>query len=150
MIFNLNHDDVAKSNYPKNFTLVDGSFDPIHQGHIKYFDEAAATGLPVVCLIAPDTYTSSKHPVLLSVSNRAVVINSLKQINDVFFGEIATEKAIEITKPTIFFKGGDWKDKLSRKIVEACNKVGCEIRFGSDPIESSSQLLRKLTNEKFK
>ena len=44
---------------PGSFVLVDGSFDPLHSGHIKYFEEARNLfSLPIVCLIANDGYVS--------------------------------------------------------------------------------------------
>ena len=47
------------------WVLVDGAFDPIHEGHIDYFQQSKKFGLPVACLLAPDTYTENKHQVLV-------------------------------------------------------------------------------------
>lgn len=129
------------------FTLVDGSFDPLHHGHIKYFEEAFNIGFPVSCLLAPDSYTSKKHRILLPAEDRAIVLSSLRQIENVIIGSTSTEASILQIKPKIFFKGGDWCGKLPAPIVTACQQVGAEIRFGSNPIASSSNLVRKMTNE---
>ncbi|MFZ9804353.1 MAG: adenylyltransferase/cytidyltransferase family protein, partial [Ilumatobacteraceae bacterium] len=39
-------------NYVGRVTMVDGSFDPLHDGHIAYFSEAKKLGNPVLCNIA--------------------------------------------------------------------------------------------------
>lgn len=130
------------------FTLVDGSFDPLHHGHINYFEEALSIGFPVSCLVAPDTYTAKKHRILLEAKHRSIVLNSLRQIDIVFTGNLSTESAVKLLRPKIFFKGGDWRDKLPKSIIEACFEVECEIIFGSKPIESSSSLLGKWDHDR--
>ena len=37
--------------------MVDGSFDPIHEGNVAYFAAAERLGHPVLCNIAPDDWT---------------------------------------------------------------------------------------------
>lgn len=147
MIVDLNSQSNVKPDITGDFTLVDGSFDPLHHGHIKYFQDAALLGLPVACLIAPDSYTLKKHRILLAAENRAKVISQIRIIDDVYFGEIDTVAAIKFIKPRYFFKGGDWNSNLPESIVNACIEIGCEVRFGPNPIESSSLMLRKLNNE---
>lgn len=141
MIYNLPKDSDQCADILKGWTLVDGSFDPVHHGHIKYFNEALLLGNRVGCLLAPDSYTQTKHKVLLRSDYRAIVLASLKQIDMVFYGEIETSSAIELLRPNIFFKGGDWQNRLSGEILDACKKVNCQIIIGSPPIESSSKLL---------
>ncbi len=35
--------------------MVAGGFDPLHDGHVAYFQAAADLGLPVVCSVDPTT-----------------------------------------------------------------------------------------------
>ena len=39
--------------------MVDGAFDPLHQGHVEYFNRAREIGGALLCNIAPEA-----HPVL--------------------------------------------------------------------------------------
>ena len=41
--------------------MVDGAFDPLHAGHVEYFEEAAVLGLPLLCNLASDRYLEGKH-----------------------------------------------------------------------------------------
>ena len=49
--------------YRKKVAMVDGGFDPLHQGHIEYFARAREVGGTLLCNIAPDSYTAAKHAV---------------------------------------------------------------------------------------
>jgi bifunctional ADP-heptose synthase (sugar kinase/adenylyltransferase) len=59
-------------------TMVDGGFDPIHPGHVAYFEAAAGLGLPVLCNVAPDAWVVRKHRPLLAQADRAVVIDAIR------------------------------------------------------------------------
>jgi glycerol-3-phosphate cytidylyltransferase-like family protein len=43
--------------YRQQLAMVDGSFDPIHDGHIGYFKAASELGVPLLCNVAPDSWT---------------------------------------------------------------------------------------------
>ena len=51
--------------YRKTVAMVDGAFDPLHHGHIEYFNRAREVSGSLLCNIAPDSYTAAKHPPLL-------------------------------------------------------------------------------------
>lgn len=144
MIINLDYGNESELKALGSFTLVDGSFDPIHHGHISYFTEATRFALPLVCLIAPDSYTSKKHKIMLPAPERAQVLDSLIQISAVVYGEVKTGFALQRLLPLIYFKGGDWRGKLPNEIVEVCQEIGCRIEFGAPPIASSSKLIANI------
>ena len=127
-------------NLLNGWVLVDGAFDPIHDGHIDYFQQSTKFGLPVACLLAPDTYTEKKHRVLLPVDKRAKVISAIKYIDLVVFPNFDTAKSLSLLRPSIFFKGGDWRNKLPNDIIDACSKLSIEIEYGNTPLNSSSEI----------
>ena len=129
----------------RTHVLVDGSFDPIHDGHIEYFEQSTFFGCPVACLIAPEVYTLSKHPILLPVKKRAKVLEAIRFIDLVVVSQVTTARAIGLLQPKVYFKGGDWVGKLPKDIVSACHSVDCEIRFGREPINSSSKIMDDFT-----
>ena len=50
--------------YRKKVAMVDGAFDPLHHGHVEYFNRAREVGGALLCNIAPDSYTSAKHAMI--------------------------------------------------------------------------------------
>lgn len=142
MIFT--NDEIWK--IPGHIVLVDGSFDPLHDGHIRYFQAAAELGLPVVCNVASDEYTKTKHPILLEREKRLVVLDSLKFVDFVYSGVQPTVEVLKRLKPTIYAKGVDWLARggvpSSEQIV--CEELGIEIRYLDLPQNSSSQLIQQL------
>ena len=94
--------------YVGQVAMVDGSFDPLHDGHIEYFRAASAVGLPLLCNVASDEWTSSKHPVLLSQQQRGVVLDAIKYLSFVHLSSTTTLEVLELLQPKIYIKGADW------------------------------------------
>ena len=126
-------------------TMVDGSFDPLHEGHIAYFRAASKLGIPVLCNIAADAWTSSKHPVLLNQSQRAEVIDAIRYIDYVHLSRSTTLDVLTLLKPKIYAKGMDWLERGGIPIVEklACEVNGIDVQYLDTVLNSSSQLLRQ-------
>lgn len=125
-------------------TMVAGGFDPLHEGHIAYFNAAAALNLPVVCSVDHDRYIERKHRVILHQRQRAQVIDALKPIAHTYLNPASTVEALQVIRPKIFVKGNDWQGRLPQEEVDVCNKLGIEIRFVPTKINSSSDLLAQL------
>lgn len=129
----------------RQVTMVDGSFDPLHDGHIAYFRAAAALGRPVLCNVATDDWTQSKHRVLLSRDRRMLVIDALKDIAYVHAGSYTTAEVLRELIPATYAKGSDWRDRGGIPVVEAeiCRDLEIEVRYLDTVTNSSSELLRK-------
>ncbi len=124
--------------------MVGGGFDPLHEGHVAYFQAAAELGLPVVCSVDPDAYVATKHPVLLERSRRLALIDALKPISYVYASPGRTVDAIRALRPKILIKGADWRGRLPAEEVAACEELGVEIRYVDLTLNSSSRLIRDL------
>ena len=126
-------------------TMVDGSFDPLHEGHVAYFKAASKLGIPVLCNIAADAWTSSKHPVLLSQSQRAEVIDAVRYIDYVHLSNSTTLDVLTLLKPKIYAKGKDWLERGGIPVAErlACEKNHIEVQYLDTVLNSSSQLIRR-------
>jgi cytidyltransferase-like protein len=133
--------------YKNKSALVDGSFDPIHDGHIKYFQAASQLGLPVLCNVAPDSWTSSKHKVLLNQEQRGVVLDSIKYLDFVHLSSISTAEVIKLLEPRIYIKGNDWLTRGGVPEIEEslCRNLGIEILYLETVTNSSSKLLQNWT-----
>ena len=133
--------------YANKVVLVDGSFDPIHDGHIKYFHAASQLGMPVLCNVAPDSWTSSKHKVLLNQEQRGVVLDSIKYLNFIHLSSISTAEVIKLLEPRYYLKGDDWLTRGGVPEIEEslCRTLGIEILYLQTVTNSSSKLLQNWT-----
>jgi len=121
--------------------MVDGGFDPLHAGHIDYFEAAAELGLPVLCNVSSDAYIASKHPPLLSGEQRVRIIDSIRHISYVHLSDLPTVEVLERLQPRLYVKGDDWKGGLPDAEQETCERLGIEIRYLDTVRDSSSKLL---------
>ena len=129
--------------YVGQLAMVDGSFDPLHDGHIEYFRAAEAVGHPLLCNIASDKWTSSKHRVLLSQQQRGVVIDAVKYVSFVHLSATTTFHVLELLQPKVYIKGSDWvaRGGVPSDEKEICKKLGIEIMYLDTVTNSSSRLL---------
>lgn len=123
--------------------MVDGGFDPLHAGHVKYFEEAAGLGLPVLCNVSCDAYVATKHPVLLPERQRVALIDAIRWIAFVHLSRTTTAAVLEELRPRYYVKGGDWRDRLPAEEVDVCRRNDIEPVFLETVIESSSGLLAR-------
>jgi len=126
--------------------MVAGGFDPLHDGHIAYFNAAASLGIPVLCCIDGDAYVERKHRCLLSQEKRAIIIDQLKPISYTYLNSGTTAKALRDIQPKIFLKGSDWKDNLPKEELDICRDLNIEIKIVDTKFNSSSMLLRRFSD----
>jgi bifunctional ADP-heptose synthase (sugar kinase/adenylyltransferase) len=126
--------------------MVDGSFDPIHEGHIAYFAAAERLGHPVLCNISPDDWTQKKHPVLLSQQPRAFVIDAIRSIAYVHCATTSTRDVLKQLRPIAYVKGNDWlaKGGVPKDEVEICLQLGIEITYVDTVLNSSTKLIEQV------
>lgn len=122
-------------------TMVSGGFDPLHDGHVAYFAEAARLGFPVLCNVTGDTYVRRKHPPLLGEEQRARVIDAFRDIAYTHVSGLATHEVIALARPRSFAKGRDWEGRLPNQEIDACAGAGTVIVYLDTVIASSTRLL---------
>lgn len=131
--------------YAGRVAMVDGAFDPVHAGHIVYFDEAASLGVPLLCNVASDRYVATKHPPLLPDWQRAVVIDALRCITYTHINRVDTEAVLEQLRPRYYVKGKDWEGRLPAAQQAICRRLGIEVVYLDTVKDSSSRLLDQFT-----
>jgi cytidyltransferase-like protein len=126
--------------------MVDGSFDPLHDGHIAYFEASAALNLPVLCNVATDELTSRKHRVLLPQLQRARVIDAIRYISYVHCAGTSTYGVLEQLRPHTYVKGADWKQRggVPADEQELCRRLGIAIHYAETMLNSSTRLIEQL------
>ncbi len=131
------------SDYVGQVAMVDGSFDPIHDGHIAYFQRAAEFGIPVLCNVASDSWTVTKHQVLLSQMQRGVVLDAIRFISFVHLSSTSTLEVLKILKPRLYIKGNDWvaRGGVPKEEQDACNSLNIEVKYLDTVLNSSTRLL---------
>lgn len=113
----------------KKIVWTNGCFDILHIGHVKYLAEAKEQG---DCLIIGLNSDSSvrllkgpSRPVT-NENSRAEIISSLEFVDYVIiFSEPIVEKYLQLFKPDIYVKGGDYNletmNQQERKAIEEYN-----------------------------
>jgi D-glycero-beta-D-manno-heptose 1-phosphate adenylyltransferase len=107
----------------KKLVTTNGCFDILHKGHVQYLYEAASFGdILIVGVNADATVRELKGPErpLQGELDRTYLIASLKMVDGAFiFHEYIPNDFLEILKPDVHVKGGDYYHELvERETVE--------------------------------
>ena len=132
--------------------LVTGGFDPIHSGHISYFNSAKEFSNRLIVGINSDEWlVRKKGQYFLPWKERAKIIGSLRMVDDVISyndednsSSEAIEKCLKISKKVIFCNGGDRKNNNILEMDVFKNNPRVQFKFsvgGDDKINSSSWIL---------
>ena len=132
----------------KKVVFTNGVFDILHVGHLTYLEEARELGDVLIVGVNSDksvkTNKGDKRPINPE-KNRAEMLLGLKFVAfTVIFDEKTPENLLDLLKPDIHVKGGDYKkeDLPETEIVE---KNGGEVKILSfvDNI-STTEIINKI------
>lgn len=111
----LSLDTVAflKENQGKKIVFTNGCFDILHIGHVEYLNEAKAQGDVLIIGLNSDAsikvLKGSDRPINNEADRKEMLLN-LKAVDCVqIFNNQTPEEIIELIKPHVLVKGGDWK-----------------------------------------
>ena len=145
----------------KKVSLVTGGFDPIHSGHIAYFERAKdLSDYLVVGLNTNEWLTRKKGQYFLPWIERAEIIRHLDMVDAVVSWEDdddsacgAIAKCLEISEKVIFCNGGDTIKTNTPEITGYGDDPRVEFKFaigGDDKMNSSSWILNDYFNRQRK
>lgn len=134
----------------KRVVLTNGCFDLLHAGHVRYLKEARALGDALVVAVNADASVSALkgegRPVH-TAADRAEILCALRAVDRVVvFDEARVTGVIEVLRPQVYAKGGDYTvESLNGEERAALETVGAEICILS-LLEgrSTSETLKKL------
>jgi cytidyltransferase-like protein len=135
-------------------TIVSGYFNPIHKGHIEYFNNAKANCDLLVVIVNSDyqrTLKGSKE--FQKEDERVFIVSNIKSVDKVFLSIDQDRTVCETIRfiykqlsadfAVAFANGGD-QNNNSIPEVPVCQELGIELIDGlGDKIQSSSWLLNK-------
>jgi cytidyltransferase-like protein len=129
---------------PARFAMVDGCFDPLHRGHVEYFQLARQRGLPLLCNLACDAYIleRKRRPPLLPQEDRLRVVDAIRFIDFTCLAEQSTAWSLRHFRPRCYVKGADWIGRLPAEEVRVCGELGIEIVYVDCPRDSSTRILQ--------
>lgn len=92
--------------------FTNGCFDLLHRGHVDYLQRARGLGDALfVGLNGDESVRQLKGPgrPALPEADRAAVLAALRSVDVVVvFHEITAERLVELIRPDVYVKGGDW------------------------------------------
>jgi rfaE bifunctional protein nucleotidyltransferase chain/domain len=137
----------------RKLVFTNGCFDLLHVGHVRYLEAARALGDALLVAINGDESVRAlkgEGRPLNRAEDRAELIAALECVDHVvIFPEVRATQLLEVVRPAIYVKGGDYtKDSLHAEERAALEQIGAEIRIL--PFEaghSTSGLLEKIKQQ---
>ena len=142
-------------------SLVTGGFDPIHSGHIRYFERAKDLSNYLVVGLNGDPWLKRKKgQYFQSWTERADIIRHLDMVDAVISWDDsddsaigAIEKCLEISERVIFCNGGDREKSNTPEIFGYGDNERVIFEYGvggNDKLNSSSWILHNYFNRQRK
>ena len=136
----------------KKVSLVTGGFDPIHSGHISYFERAKdLSNYLVVGINTNEWLTRKKGQYFLPWIERADIIRHLDMVDAVISWDDADDsalgaiaKCLEISEQVVFCNGGDRTKTNIPEAMGYADDPRVEFKYsvgGEDKMNSSSWIL---------
>ena len=137
----------------RKLVFTNGCFDLLHVGHVRYLQAARALGDALLVAINGDESVRAlkgEGRPLNRAADRAEIIAALECVDRVvIFPEVRATQLLEIVRPAIYVKGGDYTEStLHADERAALERIGAEIRIL--PFEaghSTSGLLAKIKQQ---
>jgi len=134
----------------KSVVTTNGCFDILHAGHIQYLKEAASHGDILVVGVNCDKVVQNlkgKNRPVQNENDRVSIIGALKMVDFAFiFYEDNPCSFLNIIKPDIHVKGGDYSENIIEKpVVEAHGGHVVIVSFKNG--YSSSNIIRKIASK---
>ncbi|MDB9990675.1 adenylyltransferase/cytidyltransferase family protein [Flavobacteriales bacterium] len=138
----------------KKAIIVSGYFNPIHKGHLEYFQNAKAISKELFVIVNSDFQRKLKgSKEFQNEEERMIIVSQIKSVNKAILSIDQDRTVCETIKKIVadfgqeyefsFANGGDQNNStIPEKPI--CKKLGVELIDGlGDKIQSSSWLLNK-------
>jgi rfaE bifunctional protein nucleotidyltransferase chain/domain/rfaE bifunctional protein kinase chain/domain len=132
----------------RRVVFTNGCFDVLHRGHVGYLAEAARLGDVLVVAVNSDESVrrlkGDGRPVN-PVEDRAAVLAALASVDHVVvFDEDSPRNLINLVRPDLYVKGGDYPPELIPE-ADLVHRLGGEVRtMAYLPDRSTSQIIHRI------
>lgn len=129
----------------EKIVCVSGYFNPLHAGHIEYFEKSKLLGTKLVVIVNNDKQAIlKKGSTFMPEQERLKIIRSLRIVDMAVLSvdeDRTVCKTLRSVRPHIFANGGDqFNDIIPEKPI--CEELNIELADGlGNKIQSSSWLL---------
>lgn len=135
---------------------VSGGFDPLHIGHVRYFQRSRELGDRLVVILNNDNWLMKKKGfVFMPEQERKEVIEAIAGVDEVVLTDhgpddedVSVCRALRQVRPHLFANGGDRKpDGVPVPEVPVCEELGIEMVYNmgdGGKVQSSSWLTARL------
>lgn len=129
--------------------FTNGCFDIVHRGHVTYLAQAKTLGSTLCVALNTDESVrrlgkGDDRPIN-TLDNRLAVIASLESVDFVtWFDEDTPLNLIEILKPDVLVKGGDWQPENIVGAKETIARGGKVFAIAFEHQTSTTALLEKI------
>jgi len=132
--------------------LVTGGFDPLHRGHIEYFQSAKESSEYLIVGLNSDEWLLRKKDYLfMSFKERKALVENIKPVDHVIaFNDDddsacdAIKKCLTLSKKVVFANGGDRHRDNTPEAIKYSDDANVEFLYGvggADKINSSSWMI---------
>ena len=131
----------------EKIVCVSGYFNPLHYGHIEYFEKSKELGDKLIVIVNNDKQSIlKKGKSFMPENERLKIIRSLRIVDMAVLSideDRTVCKTLESVRPDIFTNGGDQSNDIIPE-KDICEKLGIKLVDGmGNKIQSSSWLLEK-------
>ncbi len=137
----------------KKVVFTNGCFDILHRGHVQYLEAARKLGDVLILGLNSDSSVKKLKGADRPVNNeidRAIVLSALLFVDHVvIFTEDTPYTLINLLKPDILVKGGDWKPEEIVGSDIVLNNGGEVLSLKYYQGYSTTEILEKLERQDF-
>ena len=134
---------------PHPVVFTNGVFDILHRGHVTYLAQARALGASLVVAVNSDSSVKmlgkgDDRPINAQ-ADRAAVLAALESVDlVVIFEEKVPLKPLELARPDIYVKGGDYEIETRPEPKLAATWGGKAVAVAFEHEKSTTRLLEKI------
>lgn len=136
---------------PRPVVFTNGVFDILHRGHVTYLAQARALGASLVVAVNSDSSVKmlgkgDDRPINAQ-ADRAAVLAALESVDlVVIFEEKVPLKPLELARPDIYVKGGDYEIETLPETKLAATWGGKAVAVAFEHEKSTTKLLARIRN----
>ena len=134
---------MKKEHHKELIVAVSGYFDPLHVGHLEYFQLAKKLGDKLYVIVNNDVQAAfKKQTSFMNENDRLEIIKSLSIVDNAILSidqDKSVSKTLEKIKPDIFGNGGDQikgsileEETCIRNNIKIVDQLGKKIRSSSE------------------